>query len=316
MNAVWIVLGIAAALAFLALALTVVCFYLVFYVPRRKPKDEEAIVLPVGKIYEPYRELMTNWIKQARALPHEDVAITSFDGLTLRGKYYEYEPDAPVEIMFHGYRGNAERDMAGGVQRSFACGHSALVVDQRAAGSSDGHVISFGVNESRDCRAWVEFAVNHFGPDVKLILTGISMGAATVVMAAGTELPKNVVGVLADCGYTSAREIIKKCIRQIKLPENLLYPFIKLAAKLFGRFDLEQTPPIEAAKRCRVPVIFIHGEADDFVPCEMSVQNYEACVSPKLLYTVPGAGHGLAFPVDEEGYLRELRKFAKLCGLQ
>lgn len=316
MNALWIILGVAAAAAILVLLLSGVCFYLVFYVPRGRKKDEAAIELPSGKIYKPHRELMTGWILQARAMPHEDVQILSFDGLVLRGKYYEYEPGAPVEIMFHGYRGSAERDMAGGVQRSFACGRSALVVDQRTAGGSEGRVITFGVNESRDCRAWVDFAVEQFGPDVKLILTGISMGAATVVMAAGEELPENVVGVLADCGYTSAREIIKKCARQIHLPADLLYPFIKLGAKLFGRFDLEETSPIEAAARCRVPVIFIHGETDDFVPCEMSVRNFEACTAPKLLYTVPGAGHGLAYPVEPEGYLRALRKFAKLCGLQ
>lgn len=315
MTIVWTILGILAALVLLALLLSAGCFFLVFYVPRRKPKDESVIEIPSGKVYEPFRALMTDWILKSRAMPHEDVQITSFDGLTLRGKYYEYEPGAPVEIMFHGYRGSAERDMAGGVQRSFACGHSALVVDQRTAGSSEGHVISFGVNESRDCRSWVDFAIERFGSEVKLILTGISMGAATVVMAAGKELPKNVVGVLADCGYTSAQDIIKKCIRQIKLPENLLYPFIRLGAKLFGRVDLEAATPIEAVKRCRVPVIFYHGEADDFVPCEMSVRNYEACAAPKLLYTVPGAGHGLAFPVDKEGYLRELRKFDKLCGL-
>lgn len=312
MIALWILLGAAVLVLFVSAA----CFYLVFYVPRRDPKDADVIELPPGKCYEPYYELMGGWIRQLRAMPHEPVQITSFDGLTLRGKYYELEPGAPVELMFHGYRGNSERDLCGGVQRCFACGHSALIVDQRAAGSSDGHVISFGVNESRDVHAWIEFAIKRFGPEVKLILCGISMGAATVLMAAGTALANNVVGVLADCGYTSAREIIRLCIRRLKLPVPLLYPFVRLSARIFGGFCLEWQPPIEAVKSCTVPVIFIHGEADAFVPHEMSVRNYEACAGPKLLYTVPGAGHGLAFPADQEGYLRKLKTFAKLCGLE
>ena len=143
-----------------------------------------------------------------------------------------------MEIMFHGYRGNAERDLSGGIQRCFALGRSVLLVDQRTSCGSEGNVISFGINEHRDCLSWVDFAVKHFGPDIKIILTGISMGASTVLMAAGKELPKNVVGVLADCGFSSAREIIKKCARDLKIPADLIYPFIKLGAKIFGHFNL------------------------------------------------------------------------------
>ena len=157
---------------------------------------------------------MVAWMKEARKLVTEEFSIVSFDGLRLYGKFYEYEPDAPIELMFHGYRGSAERDLCGGVQRCFALGRSCLIVDQRTSEKSEGHVISFGINERRDCRAWVDFAVEHFGPDVKIVLTGISMGAATVMMAAGEPLPANVIGVLADCGYTSAKDIIKKVIRQ------------------------------------------------------------------------------------------------------
>ena len=151
--------------------------------------------------------------------------------------------------------------------------------------------------------------VEHFGPDVKIILCGISMGASTVLMAAGKPLPKNVIGVLADCGYNSAKDIIKKVIRQMHLPADISYPFVKLGAKLYGHFDLEETSPEEALKHCKIPVIFFHGESDDFVPCEMSRANYEACASRKRLVTIPGAGHGLCYPVDPEKYLSELRDF-------
>lgn len=211
--------------------------------------------------------------------------------------------------MFHGYRGTAERDLCGGVQRCFALGRSALLVDQRACGKSEGNVITFGINEHRDCLSWLDFMIYHFGPDVRIILTGISMGAATVTMAAAKELPNNVIGILADCGYTSARDMIKKTIHEMHLPADVLYPFVKLGARIYGRFDLEEATPIEAAARCHVPAIFIHGEADTFVPCEMSRLNYEACPTRKRLLTIAGAGHGLSYPAEPELYLDALKTF-------
>ena len=214
-----VLLWIGCVIAFLAAAFFLtayICFFQVFYATdKQKRGSGEEYPIPEGEIYEPFRDLMVGWIKEVRKLPYEPVAIRSFDGLKLTGKFYEYAPDAPIELMFHGYRGNAERDLCGGVQRCFALGRSVLLVDQRACGSSEGQVITFGVHESKDCHAWLEFMLERFGPDVKIILTGISMGAATVVTAAGKPLPENVIGILADCGYTSAKEIIKEVIRQM-----------------------------------------------------------------------------------------------------
>ena len=297
-------------LAAAVLIASFVCFRIAFFV---KPEDKipaEEYPIPEGRIYEPFREQMVAWIKEVRSLPHEDMTITSFDGLKLRGKYYEFAPGTPVEIMFHGYRGNAERDMCGGVQRCFSLGRSALIVDQRGCGNSEGNVISFGINEVRDCLAWLDHAIRRFGPGVKIILTGISMGASTVMMAAGENLPENVIGILADCGFTSAEDIMKVVIRdKMHLPPNLSYPFVKLGAKLFGHFDLDSRSAIDAMADAKVPVIFYHGEADDFVPCDMSRRNFEACTSRKRLVTIPRAGHGLCYLADPERYLKELDNF-------
>ena len=289
------------SLAALVALLSYICYRMAFYAAPRKPLGEDEFPLPDGEIYESYRDVMIQWVKEIRTWPHEDVSVTSFDGLTLRGKFYEYAPGAPIELMLHGYRGAAEKDMCGGVRRCFAVKRSALVVDQRACGTSDGSTITFGVNERRDCLSWVDYTVKRW-PDRKIILTGISMGAATVMIAGGTELPPQVAGIIADCGYTSAKDIIQKVIRDMHLPPKLAYPFVKLGARLYGRFDLEEVSPIEAMKKCRVPVFFIHGEADDFVPCEMTVRNAKACAAPHKLFTVPGAGHGLAYMLDPDGY--------------
>ncbi|MBE6632688.1 MAG: alpha/beta hydrolase [Ruminococcaceae bacterium] len=303
------ILGIAIVLILLT---SFICFLKVFYSPKRKLPGPDEYEIPEGEIYEVYREQMTGWIKSIRTMPHEDISIKSFDGLTLRGKYYEYKKGAPIELQFHGYRGYGERDLCGGVERCFALERNVIVIDHRASGTSDGHVISFGINERKDCLRWIDRTMEKFGKDVKIIITGVSMGAATVVMASGMELPKNVICVLADCGYSSAKEIIMKVVADMKLPPRLLYPFIKLGARIFGGFDLEEDSPVSAVKRCRIPLIMFHGDQDDFVPFEMSEKVFKACPHQnKRLVKISGAGHGLAYPADREGYVREMKETVK-----
>ena len=309
MHWIWWCLCVLLGLAIITLLTSFVCFMKVFYSPKRKPLGPDEYEIPEGEIYEVYRDDMINWTKQIRAMPHEDMEIISFDGLKLRAKYFECNPGAPIELLFHGYQGNAERDLCGGVERCFRLDRNVMIINHRGSGNSEGHVISFGINERRDCHAWVKYAIERFGNDVKLIIGGVSMGAATVMMAANEPLPKNVICILADCGYSSAEEIIKKVVAEMHLPPSLLYPFIKLGAKLFGRFDLEETSPIEAMRKCHLPVVFVHGDDDAFVPYEMSVRLYEECASDKKkLITIHGAGHGLAFPKDREGYVNQLNK--------
>ena len=300
---------ILAALLVAVLAISYVCFRMAFYISNKEKQENAARALPPGKEYLPYYDAMTTWQKELKAFASEEFTIRSFDGLTLKGRYYERYPGAPIELMMHGYRGNAGRDLCGGVQRCFACGRNALLVDQRASGDSDGNVISFGINEHKDCLAWVDFMISHFGADVKIILTGISMGASTVVMAAGEPLPPNVIGVLADCGYTSAKEIICKVVEDMGIAPKLAYPFVKLGARLFGGFDLDKGSAIDAITRATVPVIFFHGQNDTFVPCAMSKAMFDACPTRKHLEMVPDAGHGLAFPKDQETYLKVLKEF-------
>lgn len=309
MLALWIILGVVIVLALMIVLLSYLCFRMAFYSPDRPAIPSDAIDIPEGEAYEEFREDMEKWARDLRAMPHEEMSITSFDGLTLRGKFYEYAPNAPIELMFHGYRGTAERDLSGGVARCFQLGRSALLVDQRGCSDSEGNVISFGINEHRDCLAWLDFAIQRFGKDVKIILTGISMGASTVLMVSDQALPPNVLGILADCGFSSAKDIIKKVIRQMGLPAEVGYPFVKLGAKLFGHFDLEAHSAVEAVKNATVPVIFFHGDGDDYVPCEMSRINYEACTSKKKLVIIPRAGHGLSYPVAPDTYLNALREF-------
>lgn len=304
----WIILLIIATV-FILISLITSCyiFFRVFYSFRKEPEE---FPVPKGAIYEPYHAQMIAWIKEVRAMEHLDVSIKSHDGLTLNGKYYEYKKGAPIEIMFHGYKGCGEQDLSGAVFRCFKIGHNALIVDHRASGSSEGRVITFGAKECLDCIRWIDFAINNIDKDAKIMITGISMGASTVMTASSMDLPKNVVAVIADCGYTSTKDIITKVMDDMKLPGKLLYPFARLGAILFGRFDPDKRSPIKSMAKCTLPILFIHGDADDFVPCSMSIENYNACISQnKQLMIINGAGHGLCFLADNEKFYEGLNKF-------
>ena len=304
----WILGGLLFVAA-LVLIVSYICFRMAFYADRSKQASPDVLDLPDGEVYKPFLSFMEECAKEVRAMPCEELHTTSFDSLPLYGRYYEYAPGAPIELMMHGYRGSAERDLSAGVRRAFALGHSVLLVDQRCSGKSGGDVITFGIREHKDCLAWLEKMGERFGPDARIILTGISMGAATVLLAAGQPLPDTVIGVLADCGYTSAKDIIQVVIKDMGLPPKLSYPFVKLGAQIYGGFDLEEVSPCEEIKKATVPVIFFHGEDDAFVPCYMSKINYDACPTHKALVTIPGAGHGLSYPVAKEPYLAAMRDF-------
>ena len=139
------------------------------------------------------------------------------------------------------------------------------------------------------------------------------MGATTVLMAAGLGLPENVIGIIADCPYSSPKEIIMKVCSDMKLPARLMYSFVRLGAKLYGHFDLEAADAAEAVCHAKVPILLIHGEDDRFVPCSMSQKIFERFKEANpdgnmLLETFPGAGHGISFMEDEVRYGRIIDK--------
>lgn len=283
------------------------CYDQVFRVQREKTLDPQSI--PFGSIYASQKEKILEMVDTAARIPCKDVTTVSHDGLTIHARYYEVSPGAPVQILFHGYRSNALRDFSGGMPYALECGWNVLLADQRGHGKSEGKCLSFGILERRDCLSWIDYVNKTFGSDTTILLGGISMGAATVLMASELDLPANVKGIYADCGYSSPRAIIRKVMAERGYPVGLLYPFVRLAGMVFGGFDADSASAVEALKHCKIPVLLIHGEADDFVPCEMSRENFAACASDKELITVPGAGHGLCFVLDRERYTETVAKF-------
>ena len=303
---------IPAAAGALALAVSYIAVLFGCRVPPRR--EEDVFFMPDDEQYAPYREQSEKMIRAALAVPYEDVFITSFDGLRLHAKLYTAaDPKAPVQIMMHGYKSAAERDFCGGLREGLDGGFNVLLVDQRAHGESEGKYLSFGINERFDCLYWANYAAERFGSDVKIYLYGISMGAATVLMASDLPLPKSVSGIVADCGYTSPRDIIISVLREHHVPAaRLIYALARFGARLFCGFDLSSASAPDALRRSTIPVLFIHGDDDRFVPCRMSRENYEASAAQhKRLLIVPRAGHGLSYMLDRTAYLTALHEFSE-----
>ena len=193
---IWII--IIAALILTAAAISYYAYRKAFLSDRKRQEDWDGFIRRAGEEGPQVRELM----EQLKEITAEDVFINSFDGLKLHGRYYHVKDGAPLDIQFHGYNGNAMRDFCGGNKISRESGHNSLLIDQRAHGMSQGKTISFGINERKDCLSWVRYAVERFGEDTEIVLSGVSMGAATVLMASDLGLPKNVKAIVCLL-YTS-----------------------------------------------------------------------------------------------------------------
>jgi len=246
---------------------------------------------------------------------HSVHTVTSFDGLKLYARYFKTDSPAVsgenrMIICFHGYRSSAPHDFGIVTQEYLSMGYNVLAVDQRAHGESEGKYIGYGVLERRDCLKWCEYAVSTFGSDVKIWLDGVSMGASTVMMASNLGLPDNVRGIIADCGFTSPREIMIHVLRRnYHLPPFPLINIVSAVTKRIAGFSFDEVSTVDVLKENKIPIIFLHGDADDFVPTEMTYRSHEAAAAKKHLVIVEGAGHGTSYMVDHDKCVGELTKF-------
>lgn len=270
-----------------------------FYSPM---KGRDIIKPIVNPNYDPYRPEMRRIFHNLKERPCEYVTITSYDGLTLSGRYYHVKDGAPLDIGFHGYRSSPLVDFSGGAELSLLMDHNLLLVDQRAHGKSQGRTICFGIKERHDVVKWAQYAAERFGEGVPIFLFGVSMGGATVLMASNLELPSNVKGIVADCPYSSAMDIICEVAKSKPLPLCLVKPFVILGAKIFGGFDIREIDAVEAVKDTKIPILILHGDADSFVPCRMSEPPVKT--NPNLVkrHVFSGAEHGICYLTDTKKY--------------
>lgn len=245
----------------------------------------------------------------------ETIRITAHDGECLVGHLHRCANAKRVIIAMHGWRSSWSKDF--GVISDFwhknEC--SVLYAEQRGQNNSGGEYMGFGMIERYDCLDWVNWINANSGEKLPVYLGGVSMGAATVLMAAGLELPDNVCGIMADCGYTSAHDIWKHVVKNNL---HMLYSgVIGAVANEICRKKINMTAKgystVEAMRSNSIPVLFIHGGDDRFVPIEMTYENYKACAAPKMLLVVPGAEHCMSYLTEQDKYEEITEKFWQKC---
>ena len=242
------------------------------------------------------------------AFQFSQAAIRSKDDYVLRAHWYPAENPSRTVILVHGWHSCWYVDFSASAPFLHENNCNLLFIDQRSHGESGGNLISYGITERYDVLSWIEWVEQNHG-GLPLYLCGISMGAATVLMTAGLPLAGRVQGILADCGYSTPREILtlKKNIGGLAGPTLAA---INLNCKLREGFTLKDYTPIEAMTANKeIPCLFVHGDADSIVPWRMSLENYYACQAPKEALFVPGAGHARCFLVAPEEYKRKLTEF-------
>lgn len=243
---------------------------------------------------------------------YEEVSITSDDGLKLAGYYLAaITATDKTAILAHGYSAQGTY-MSSYAKIYYDMGYNVLLPDDRGHGKSDGDYIGFGWMDRKDYLKWIDFIINKVGNKSQIVLHGVSMGGATVLMTSGENLPSAVKAIVSDCAYTSVQaELEYQMKRLYKLPSFPILDSTSLMTKIRAGYSFEEASALEQVKKSKTPTLFIHGDADKFVPYSMVHQLYDNCSSEKDLLIVPGAGHGTAFDTDIAGYKAKVREFVE-----
>ena len=261
-----------------------------------KVSDKMGEYSTVDTVFKKDIESGMQWISE---MPFEEHTIKAFDGVNLYGRFYKNGDSKITILMMHGFRSNPIHDFSCAFKFYYDKGFNLLVPDQRAHGKSGGKFITYGTKERYDAKSWLEYA-NTLVEGGELYATGVSMGATTVLMAAELNLPENVKGIIDDCGFTSPADIIKKVMKEdMKVPLFPLYYTTRAMARVVAGFDFECSAAL-AVKDCKIPLLFLHGRKDSFVPFYMGEKIYDAANGKKHAVWVEGADHGCSFLVDHK----------------
>lgn len=242
-------------------------------------------------IYAEYNDENLNdaqkWLEEKSN--YSDKYIESYDKLQLHS-YVVSQNSNKWAIVVHGYGGSGKL-MSDKSKYFYDMGYNVLIPDLRGHGKSEGDYIGMGWKDRLDIISWINFIINE-NPNAEIVLHGTSMGAATVLMTSGENLPSNVKAIVADCAYTSAwDEFSYQLETYLKVPSSYILNVTNMVTKLKAGYSLKEASALECVKKATVPILFIHGDKDKFVPYSMMDKLYDATNSPKEKLTIEGGEH-------------------------
>lgn len=307
----WMTIGIGFVIVLLIIDI-IASFYFYNLAINRGPKD----FLQGNSDLEVSAEAMDvflegNWRTWDQEQQFEEINMTSYDDLNLKGYFLEAkEPSNKLVVFAHGYLGRASDMSLYGQYYYEELGYNMFTADARGHGQSEGDYIGFGWHDRLDYVDWMNLLIEKLGPDTEIVLHGLSMGAATVLMTSGEELPNNVKVVIADSPYTSVHDMFSyQMKRMFKLPSFPILNSTSMVTKMKADYSLKEASALEQVKKTDIPILYIHGNADTFVPTKHARKLYENTNSDTELVTFDGAGHGEAFVIAREEYIKNLNHF-------
>lgn len=306
------IIGVAAAIAGITVAASAggTAYFYRRTMKRYNAKVERTMKMS-GTDWSQYMPLMEKRKAYMLEQPHEEVYMTSKDGLKLHGCFFPGPADSKkLVICFHGYTSQCMSDYIGLSDYYLKHGFRMLLVDARAHGQSEGTYIGFGCLDRYDALGWINWVIDKCGENIEIFLHGTSMGGATVLMTSGLDLPKQVKGIVSDCGFTSPKEVFTHVLHSMyHLPA---FPIIPLADKINKKkagYGLDDCNAAREVRKAKVPMLLIHGDNDSFVPCWMCEEIYKNCASPTKKLIVPGAAHAESYYKDMKAYEQALDEF-------
>ena len=267
-----------------------------------------------GTDWSQYRPLLDERKEFMLSQEHKDVHQIAFDGLKLHATYFpsidKSAEKKKVAICFHGYTSQGMSDYIGLSDYYLKRGYAMLLPDARAHGQSEGDYIGFGCLDRKDVLVWIDWVIQELDGDVEIVLHGTSMGGATVLMASGLELPAQVKGIISDCGFTSPKEVFTHVLNSMyHLPAFPVIPGADLVNKKLAGYGMDECNAKREVAKAKVPILFIHGSNDTFVPCKMCDEIYDCCASPKKKLIIDGAAHAESYYKDMEKYEQAMTEF-------
>ena len=292
----WILIIVVAALLLILFGSAFAMFLLAFGANRKQVNrlflEREKDPAPLVRMRFRTRDYMD-------ALPYDALTLTASDGVRLSARFFPNGGTKKVAIICHGWHSFPWWDFGKAFDIVYDAGYAVLAVSQRAQGESEGKYLTYGAKESDDLILWIRKLLSTYGEDLSIAIMGVSMGAATVLCATGKPLPKQVKCAVSDCSFTSARDEFMSVWRIFPA----IYPCSVPIIRVFAGIRYRDASPIDAVKRSATPTLFIHGDADDFVPYPMLQRLYDACAAQdKALWASPGAVHAEAAMRNPDAY--------------
>ena len=282
-----------------------ICYIMfIFIFKANKNGSFKVIDNNIDKLLLPYKNVMNEALKWFNSVNKESMSIKSFDGIKLNGIFINNKKSKYILILCHGYRSTKERDLYASLKHYYNMGLSILLLDQRACLNQEGKYITFGYNESKDVNLWINYIYKKYKKEV--ILGGVSLGASTILMVNN----KHVVSIIADSAYSSAYEEIKYAISHyFHIIPSLFIGVISLYFRVFTGINLKEVSTYKNLDKINIPILFIHGSIDDFVPLKNVYDNYDYYKGEKDILVIDGAAHGMGYLIDSNKYINKINEF-------